>query len=261
MNNDSTAAMIELSLIGIGTGNPQHLTLEAVAALNACDLILIPHKGAGKDDLAGLRQQICTQVIQPPGPRIVEFALPVRDPSIQDYTARVDHWHDAIAEVWVKTIRAQLPATAAAAKVGFLVWGDPSLYDSTMRIAERLKATQEVSLTVIPGVTSIQALTAAHAIPLNEIGAPFTVTTGRQLRENGWPESADTLVIMLDGECSFQAIDPTGVNIWWSAYAGMENQISLSGPLAETAEQIIQTRAQARADHGWIMDIYLLRKS
>ncbi len=259
MNNDSTAAVIELSLIGIGTGNPQHLTLQAVAALNACDLILIPHKGAGKDDLAGLRQQICAQVIQAPGPRIVEFALPVRDPAIQDYTARVDHWHDAIAEVWIKTIRDHCPG--GKVRVGFLVWGDPSLYDSTMRIAERLKATQDITLEVIPGVTSIQALTAAHAIPLNEIGAPFTVTTGRQLRENGWPESADTLVIMLDGECSFQAIDPTGVDIWWSAYAGMENQISLSGPLAAVAEQIIQTRAQARADHGWIMDIYLLRKS
>ena len=256
-------SMIELSLIGIGTGNPAHLTLQAAEAIRACDLILIPNKGKGKDDLAALRQEICAQVIADAasGPRIVEFDLPVRDPAIADYTARVDQWHDAIARVWIETIRAQLPAPAAAAKVGFLVWGDPSLYDSTMRIAERLKATQEVSLTVIPGVTSIQALTAAHAIPLNEIGAPFTVTTGRQLRENGWPESADTLVIMLDGECSFQAIDPTGVSIWWSAYAGMENQISLSGPLAETAEQIIQTRAQARADHGWIMDIYLLRKS
>lgn len=130
MNNDSTAAVIELSLIGIGTGNSQHLTLQAVAALNACDLILIPHKGAGKDDLAGLRQQICAQVIQAPGPRIVEFALPVRDPAIQDYTARVDHWHDAIAEVWIKTIRDHCPG--GKVRVGFLVWGDPSLYDSTM---------------------------------------------------------------------------------------------------------------------------------
>jgi len=251
--------MIELSLIGIGTGNPEHLTLQAVQALNACDLILIPNKGKGKDDLASLRQEICARVISAPGPRIVEFDLPVRDPAISDYTARVDHWHDAIAQVWIETIRAQLPD--AAAKVGFLVWGDPSLYDSTMRIAERLKGTQKISIEVVPGVTSIQALTAAHAIPLNEIGAPFTVTTGRQLRESGWPDSADTLVIMLDGECSFQAIDPTGVEIWWSAYAGMENQISLCGPLQAVAAEIIATRAQARSDHGWIMDIYLLRRS
>lgn len=250
---------IELSLIGIGTGNPEHLTLEAVRALNDVDLILIPNKGAGKDDLAGLRRAICATVITAPGPRIVEFDLPVRDPAIQDYTARVDHWHDAIAEIWLKTIRTHLPDRAA--KVGFLVWGDPALYDSTMRIAARLQARTQISLKVIPGITSIQALTAAHAIPLNDIGAPLTVTTGRQLRENGWPATADTLVIMLDGECSFRAIDPTGIEIWWSAYAGMENQICLSGPLADCADNIIKTRAKARADHGWIMDIYLLRKS
>lgn len=250
---------IELSLIGIGTGNPDHLTLEAVRALNEVDLILIPNKGRGKDDLAGLRQEICARAITKPDPRIVEFDLPVRDPAIADYKARVDHWHDAIAQVWIETIRAHLPE--GAARVGFLVWGDPSLYDSTMRIADRLKANQDVTLRVIPGITSIQALTAAHAIPVNEIGAPFTVTTGRQLRDQGWPDSADTLVIMLDGECSFQSIDPAGVEIWWSAYAGMDNQISLSGPLTEVADQIVETRAKARADHGWIMDIYLLRRA
>jgi precorrin-6A synthase len=250
---------IELSLIGIGTGNPDHLTLEAVRALNEVDLILIPNKGAGKDDLAGLRQEICARAITAPGPRIVEFDLPVRDPSITDYKARVDHWHDTIARVWIETIRTHLPE--GAARVGFLVWGDPSLYDSTMRIAERLKANQDVALRVIPGVTSIQALTAAHAIPVNEIGAPFTVTTGRQLRELGWPDSADTLVIMLDGECSFQAINPDRVEIWWSAYAGMENQITISGALSDVSTQIIEARAKARADHGWIMDIYLLRRS
>lgn len=255
MNSDR----IELSLIGIGTGNPQHLTLEAVAALNAVELILIPNKGSGKDDLASLRQEICAQAIAAPGPRIVEFDLPVRDPAIPDYKARVDHWHDAIAQIWIETIRANLPP--GNAKVGFLVWGDPSLYDSTMRIAERLKAGRDINLKVIPGVTSIQALTAAHAIPLNEIGAPFTVTTGRQLRDSGWPDSADTLVIMLDGECSFQAIDPSGVDIWWSAYAGMDNQICLSGRLSDVSHQIIETRARARAEHGWIMDIYLLRKT
>lgn len=250
--------MIELSLIGIGTGNPQHLTLQAIGALNAQDLILIPTKGAGKDDLAGLRREICRQAITGTGPRILEFALPVRDEATASYRQRVDDWHDAIAAVWWQTLQTHLPDGGRA---GFLVWGDPSLYDSTMRIAERLKALAEIRLTVVPGVTSIQALTAAHAIPLNEIGAPFTITTGRRLRQQGWPDSADTLVVMLDGECSFQAIDPQGVEIFWTAYAGMENQICISGPLAEVAQEVIDTRAAARAAHGWLMDIYLLRRA
>lgn len=250
--------MIDLTLVGIGTGNPQHLTLEAIEALNTLDLILIPNKGAGKDDLAGLRREICNRVLRGEGPQIVEFQLPKRDAGNPSYRQGVDDWHDAIAEVWERNINDLVPA---GGKVGFLVWGDPSLYDSTMRIADRLKARTNVRLRVIPGITSIQALTAAHAIPLNEIGAPVTITTGRQLREVGWPDSADTLVIMLDGECSFQSIDPQGVQIWWSAYAGMENEISIAGELGAVMPHILETRARARADHGWLMDIYILRRT
>lgn len=250
--------MIDLVLIGIGTGNPQHLTLQAIEALNALDLILIPNKGAGKDDLAGLRRAICDRVIRQPGPTIHEFDLPVRDATTRDYRRRVDDWHDAIARVWATEIARHLPG---GGRVGFLVWGDPSLYDSTMRIADRLKHENDVRVSVVPGITSVQALTAAHAIPLNEIGKPVLVTTGRQLRDTGWPTGAETLVVMLDGDCSFRSLDPSDVTIWWSAYAGMPEEISVSGPLEEVGQQILDQRARARAEHGWIMDIYLLRRA
>ena len=248
--------MIELCLVGIGTGNPQHLTLQAIDALNACDLILIPRKGVQKDDLAETRRQICTQVLRADGPVLREFDLPVRDAANPNYLSRVDDWHDAIADVWAAQINAGLPD---GGRVGFLVWGDPSLYDSTLRIADRLRSMMDITLEVIPGVTSIQALTASHAIPLNEIAAPVTITTGRQLRDHGWPDGATTIVVMLDGACAFQTLPKEGFQIWWSAYAGMPQEISISGPLDEVADKIIETRAEARATNGWVMDIYLLR--
>lgn len=254
--------MIELTLIGIGTGNPQHLTRQAEAAIRQQDLILIPQKGADKDDLAGLRRAICDAVLDgATSPKIVGFDLPVRDPAIADYLQRVEVWHDAIAEVWQQTIAAHRPERATT-KVGFLVWGDPSLYDSTMRIARRLETQVPTKIRVIPGITSVQALTAAHGVPLNDVGAPVVITTGRQLRDHGWPEGADRLVIMLDGECSFQSLTeaPHPITIHWTAYAGMDNEISIAGPLDAMQDQIIATRAQARADHGWIMDIYLLSR-
>lgn len=249
--------MIALDLIGIGTGNPRHLTLQAIDAMNAADLILIPTKGAEKDDLAGLRRQICADMLTSPATKLVEFALPQRDPEIADYRERVDAWHDAIAAIWVETIRAYI---GDGQRVAFLVWGDPSLYDSTLRIADRVAALLPLQVRVIPGITSIQALTAAHAIPLNEINGPVVVTTGRQIRDNGFPSAADTVVVMLDGELSFQALDPEGLRIWWTGYAGMENEVSLSGPVASVTEAIAEARASARAAHGWIMDIYLLRR-
>ena len=246
--------MITLHLIGIGTGNPDHLTLQAVKALNAADLVMIPRKGDTKADLANLRRSICAEVVTNPLTQIAEFDVPVRDAGNPDYLAGVNDWHDATAQVWQQTMDAHPGAT----QVALMVWGDPSLYDSTLRIAARLRG--PVTLKVIPGITSIQGLTAAHAIPLNELGGAVTITTGRQLLQ-GWPTGADTLVIMLDGQCSFQSLDPAGIFIWWSAYVGMPEQIILSGDLAVIGPQIVETRARARSAQGWIMDIYLLRRS
>jgi precorrin-6A synthase len=223
--------MTELFLIGIGTGNPDHLTRQAVKALNAVDLVMIPKK-SGKADLAELRHAILAEVVTNQAVKIAEFDLPVRDVANPDYEAGVNDWHDAIAAVWAQTL-----AAYGANRVALLVWGDPSLYDSTLRIAARL---QDVSVTVVPGITSLQVLTAAHAIPLNEIGQAVTITTGRQLQD-GWPEVAQTLAVMLDGNCTFQTLDPTGISIWWGAYVGMPEQIIMAGPLAEVSAQIIAT--------------------
>lgn len=251
--------MIDLTLIGIGTGHPDHVTVEAIKAMNTADLILIPLKGEDKADLAGLRQEICRSFVTSSATRIASFDLPVRNPATSDYLTRVNDWHDEIAAVWAASIRANL--TAGTGHVAFLVWGDPSLYDSTLRIAERLARHMPLRLNVIPGITAIQALCAAHAIPLNDLAAPVIITTGRQLREKGWHEGAETMVVMLDSGGAFGSLDPEGINIWWGAYVGMPNQVLLSGPLASTAEDIRALRANARADHGWIMDIYLMRRA
>ncbi len=243
---------MHLTLIGIGTGNPDHLTRGAMRAMQSAGLILLPRKGESKADLADLRRAILADVA--PNTPVAEFDLPVRDESIADYTARVTAWHDAIAQVWANTI-----AQHRAQNIALLVWGDPALYDSTLRIAARLNPAPQI--TVIPAVTSITAMTAAHGIALNDIGAPFVVTTGRQLRDYGFPLGVNTAVVMLDGDTSFAAIPADGITIYWTAYAGMDTEISIAGPLAEMAPKIIAARSKARADHGWIMDIYLLRRA
>ncbi len=249
--------MIELLLVGVGAGNPKHLTLEAIEVLNSADVILIPRKGPGKDDLAGLRRAICRDALHNGGPRQYEFDLPVRDPKTPDYIQRVNDWHDAIAAAWIDAITSQV---GNSGRVAFLVWGDPSLYDSTLRIAERVQTQLPLTLTVIPGITSVQALTAGHAIPLNTLGAPVTITTGRQLRDHGWPDNTETLVVMLDAGGAFESLPPEDFYIWWSAFAGMPEEVRISGPLISVANDILETRSKARTDHGWIMDVYLLRR-
>jgi precorrin-6A synthase len=248
--------MLTLSLIGIGCGDPEHLTLAAIRAINAADLVLIPRKGADKCDLAELRRTICAQVLSGARPRLVEFDLPQRDAGREDYRSGVDAWHDAVAATWAGEIATHLGNDG---RVALLIWGDPSLYDSSLRIARRLDSVTEIE--VVAGITSIQALCAAHRLPLNDIGEPFLVTTGRRLREAGWPSGVDTVVVMLDGGTAFQSVDPTGVQIWWGAYLGMPDQIVKSGPLAEVGAQIVEVRRNARERHGWIMDSYILKRA
>lgn len=245
--------MIELWLIGIGAGNPEHVTGEARRAILEADLILLPRKGAGKTDLADLRHQIVDQVAGDQQPPIAPFDMPQRD-GARAYLDAVEDWHDAIAEKW-KTAIAAYPD---ARRVALLVWGDPSLYDSTLRIADRLDP--RPTLRVTPGVTALQALTAAHAIPLNTVGGSVTITTGRRLRDGGWPDGAETVAVMLDGACAFQTLQaPETYEIWWGAFLGMDNQILRHGRLSEVGGDIVTTRADARAAHGWIMDTYVLR--
>ena len=246
---------LTLSLVGIGCGDPEQLTRQAIRAINAADLVLIPRKGEGKSDLADLRRTICADVLTNAATRVAEFDLPLRDSAREDYRGSVDDWHDAVAHAWSTEIVRHL---GREGRVAMLIWGDPSLYDSSLRIARRLKPAPRID--VIPGITSIQALCAAHRIPLNEIGEPFLVTTGRRLREGGLPAGVDTVVVMLDGGTAFQSLDPKGLFIWWGAYLGMEGEIALSGPLAEMAAKIAAVRAEARAQHGWIMDSYIIKR-
>jgi precorrin-6A synthase len=246
---------LTLSLIGIGCGDPAHLTLKAVSAINAADLILIPRKSEEKSDLADLRRRICADVLTNSKTRVVEFDMPVRDSETTDYRAGVDAWHDAVAAGWSRQIEEHLGGNG---RVVLLIWGDPSLYDSSLRIARKLNPQPDIE--VVPGITAIQALCAAHALPLNEIGEPFMVTTGRRLRETGWPAGVDTLLVMLDGGTAFEKLDPTGIHIWWGAYLGMPNQIIFSGALADTAAAIIAARRDARQRHGWMMDSYILKR-
>ena len=254
--------MRQLTLVGIGAGHPDHLTAAAARALMSADAILLPVKGEDRAELAAIRRALLSG-LRPGGDlRVHEFIVPDRDPAIADYKQRVDHWHRMITAAWI----AALNSIPADARIVLPVWGDPSLYDSALRIAERINSSvaedQRLQIRVLPGLTAPQLLTAAHGITLNDINGSVLITTGRRLRDQGWPDGADRLVVMLDGECSFASLNPTGIHIWWGACLGMADRESLvNGPLATAGPQIISTRASLRQRHGWVMDVYLLARN
>ncbi|KQP37665.1 precorrin-6A synthase (deacetylating) [Methylobacterium sp. Leaf106] len=249
--------MRQILVIGIGTGNPEHVTIQAIRALNTVDVVFVLDKGGEKADLVALRREICERYIEDRPYRIVEAQDPERDRNPADYGVAVEDWHGARAALYEAMIAREVPEDGTGA---FLVWGDPSLYDSTLRIIDRIAARGRLAFDhrVIPGITSVQALAASHRIALNRIGAPVQITTGRQIA-GGLSAEADTTVVMLDGDPTFAHLDPD-LTIYWGAYLGSDDEITLSGRLGDVAGEIRRLRTEARARHGWIMDIYLLRR-
>ena len=248
--------MRKLSIIGIGAGHPDYITVQAIKALETLDVVFLIDKGEEKDDLARLRREICARYIRKPF-RFVEAKDPERDRKPASYETAVTAWHDKRAAIYQAMIREELADNQHGA---FLVWGDPSLYDSTLRIVDRVAAMKAVSfeLDVIPGITAVQALAAKHKIALNRIGGPVHITTGRQLAKG---LSGDDTVVMLDGECSFKTVKEDNVDIYWGAYLGTTDEILIAGSLADRSAEIERVRSEARARHGWIMDTYLLRRT
>ncbi|RMQ40918.1 Precorrin 6A synthase [Pseudomonas cichorii] len=250
--------MKQILLIGIGAGDPEQITVQAIKALNRARVFFLLDKGYVDDDLLRLRKDICQRYIEGDDYRLVQVLDPQREDDPQGYERGIEHWHEQRAVLFERLIGEDLGAEEVGA---FLVWGDPSLYDSTLRILEQVLARgREVfDCQVIPGISSVQALVARHRVPLNRIGEPIRITTGRRLATI--PDSElGNVVVMLDAHCGFERFVGQGLDIYWGAYLGTPDEILLSGPLDRICAQIKQLRHEARSRKGWIMDTYLLRK-
>jgi precorrin-6A synthase len=254
--------MRELLVIGMGPGHPDQITVQAVRALNRTDVFFRIDKGDARSGLNAARDEILKRHVDRPGYRVVDIPEPPRDRSASltadGYQGAVSDWHAARAELIAAAIDAELGPEGVGA---FLVWGDPSVYDSMLRIVDRVLALGTVvfTWTVIPGVTSVQALAAAHRMPLNRVGEPIHITPARRL-DGGLPDGLDSAVVMLDRGFTAAEFSEPGLSVFWGAYLGTADEVLVSGPLDEVADEITETRARLRGQHGWIMDTYLVRR-
>ena len=255
---------LQALVIGIGSGDPDHLTREAVAALNRVDVFLVADKGAAKQDLVKLREDLCRTLITHDHYRFVEVPDPERgsdrERDATEYQAGVAVWHEARARRYAEIMAAEV---GDGGTIGFLVWGDPAFYDSTIRIAESIRELGvDLETSVIPGISSIQLLAARHKIVLNRVGQPIHLTTGRRLLDEYSPTLGD-VVVMLDGElaCSGLVEQFDDLMIYWGAQLGLDDEVLVSGRLSEVISEIRAKRAAVRESRGWVMDTYLLRAS
>ncbi|GAA3239984.1 precorrin-6A synthase (deacetylating) [Pseudonocardia petroleophila] len=243
-------------VIGIGAGDPEHLTLAAVSAMNRVDVFFTIDKGEAKSDLAGLRAELLERHVARPH-RVVVAPDPPRDRRAAAYTDAVVDWQGRREAVYAEMIEAELPGDGVG---GFLVWGDPALYDGTLRILEAIAERTPLEIVSVPGISSVQVLAARHRLILNRVGSPFLVTTGRRLAAGGMPADVDDVVVMLDSGNAFAALPDRDLDIYWGAYLGTSDEVLVRGDLHAVRDRIVALFAEHRARKGWIMDTYLLRR-
>ncbi|MFJ2992511.1 precorrin-6A synthase (deacetylating) [Pandoraea sp. NPDC087047] len=252
--------MKKILIIGIGAGNPDYLTVQAINALNRADVFFVMDKGAAKEKLIALRRHIIERFVSRRDYRVVQATSPERraDESDTDYRSAVDEMNRDKQQIFERLIAEELQDGEVGA---FLVWGDPSLYDSTIRILESIDGRRngEFDFEVIPGISSVQALAAQHRIPLNRIGRSIEITNGRGIAD-GFPPGVDSVVVMLDSKHTYRQLAHEDLDIYWGAYVGTPDEILISGRLRDVMDEIERVRTEARRTHGWIMDTYLLRK-
>jgi precorrin-6A synthase len=250
--------MKTILIIGIGAGDPDYITVQAIKALNRVDVFFLMDKGPAKQKLRALREALCRQHIKDRAYRFAEAKSPPRDTAPADYRASVDELNREKQDVFERMIESEL---ACGQTAGILVWGDPMLYDSTIRNIEAIAAggRHQIEYDVIPGITAVQALAARHKIPLNRIAEPVALTTGRKLAE-GFPPGIDSVAVLLDGEDTYRHFTGQDMEIYWGAYLGTPDEILIAGKVADVADEIHRRRAEARRTNGWIMDTYVMRR-
>jgi precorrin-6A synthase len=252
---------VRVRVLGIGMG-PQHVTPEASEALRGCDYVLAadkartttikipPRKNVPGDGLHAIRQSVC----EAHGVPLVSVPDPERDRDPAGYPAAVAAWHEARVAAYEEVL-AERGGTA-----GFLVWGDPSLYDSTIRVVAAIarRGVVPVSYDVLPGISAPQLLAARHRIVLHPVGAPVHVTTARRLPE-AITGGQRTIVVMLGDPGLAGLPELADWSVWWGANLGTPSERLIAGRVADVAEAIAAARQQARDAAGWVMDAYLLR--
>jgi precorrin-2/cobalt-factor-2 C20-methyltransferase len=180
--------------VGVGPGDPELITVKALAAFAAADVILVPATEASRGE-AGRAEQVILAACPQQASKIQRVAFSMAQRRGVGAKRR---------ESWQVGAQAAVQAFDEGAQlVAFATVGDPSIYSTFSYLAAQVASTlPELQVSVIPGITAMQALAATTGTSLvegRESLALVSVTAGLDAVTAAL-DSADTVVAYKVGQ-------------------------------------------------------------
>ena len=160
MNTLHAAHPLRLIGVGVGPGDPEMVTLQAVRIFRESDVILVPATEASADG-PGRAEQVVLAACPEVAEKIQRVPFSMADP--RGVTQRR-------SEAWETSATAALEAySQGATTVSLATIGDPSVFSTFSYLAGTVRSQQpDVVVELVPGITAMQALAATSQTPLVE---------------------------------------------------------------------------------------------
>jgi len=224
---------IQLTVVGLGPGDPKLVTVAGVEVLREANVIFVPRRRSEQGSLA---LSICAPYVDDTRQEIVTLPLVMERGS------------DDAAAAWNQAAAAIAERLQAGVRAVYALLGDPLLYGSFTPLQPRIMALKpDVQIRFLPGITSFSAAAAAIGTPLASEGERVAILPGMYEEDpEQWKQtlrSFDTVVVLKAGssmptllEALNDADDPH--QVWLAERLGMPGERIMTG-----AENIAQTEA------------------
>lgn len=193
--------------IGVGPGDPELVTIKAQRILQNVPIICTPHSDTSRDSFA---LSIARRFIDTDRQELLRFGFPTDDA-------------DAASKVWENAAETLAVRLRQGQDVAFITEGDPMLFSTFSYVLESIRENHpEITVEIIPGVSSVMAAAARASLPLVTHGQRLAILPAvygiDDLREA--IANYDTIVLMkvnrvlLDALANLESLGLAGKGIY-----------------------------------------------